>query len=162
MNKYVNKKPASLTKKKGIEINTDSLVYSHFKYFYENYLIVDSGHLESIYHDRVQFKDPVHTIDGLKDMSSYFKNSAKNLTYCEFKFIEEIIDTNSAHITWDMYFRHPKINHSKLVKVRGMSFIKFDDKIYYHEDVYDLGAMIYEHIPVIGKMMQWVKSRMQP
>jgi hypothetical protein len=143
-----------------IQPNTNSLAYSRFKYFYENYLMVDLGHLYTIYHDRVEFKDPVHEITGLKGMQAYFKNNSKNLICCEFEFVDEVVNENSAHITWDMYFEHPKINHSKPVKVRGMSFIKFDDKIYYHEDVYDLGAMIYEHIPFMGKVTQWIKNRM--
>lgn len=161
MNQYIQNSSTQLKGQSGLEVNAESLVYGRFKYFYENYLIVDLGHLKSIYHDHIVFKDPVHRIDGLDDMQAYFKNNSKNLIACEFKFIDEIIQHDSAHITWDMYFKHPKINGAKQTKVRGMSLIKFDDKIYYHEDVYDLGAMVYEHIPVMGKMMQWVKQRMQ-
>ena len=34
------------------------------------------------------------------------------------------------------------------------------DKVYYQQDQYDLGAMIYEHIPVIGPVVRFLKRRL--
>ena len=58
-----------------------------------------------------------------------------------------------------MHFRHPKLG-SKLIDVRGVSHLKWTDKIDFHEDFYDMGAMLYEQVPLIGSVTQWLKQRL--
>lgn len=37
--------------------------------------------------------------------------------------------------------------------------IRFTDRIFYHEDFYDLGAMIYQHVPVLGRIIRFINQR---
>ena len=38
--------------------------------------------------------------------------------------------------------------------------LKFTDKVYYHEDCYDLGALLYEQVPVLGFATRTLKHRL--
>ena len=58
-----------------------------------------------------------------------------------------------------MVFAHPKLG-SKPVFVRGISHIEFSDRIDFHEDSYDLGEMLYDHVPVLGSGTRWLKRRL--
>lgn len=141
--------------------NIDSqLIYQQFRYLYENYMQINASKVSVIYSNDIVFKDPVHEIQGLERLQNYFANVSTNLTHCQFVFIDELISETSAHITWEMHFQHPKIKSNKPTILRGMSFIRFDEKIYYHEDSYDLGAMLYDNLPVLGSMTKWLKKRL--
>jgi len=52
-----------------------------------------------------------------------------------------------------------KINNGEEVKVRGMTEIRFTQKIFYHEDSYDVGAMVYQHIPLMGGLIKTINKR---
>lgn len=136
------------------------VIYNEFRYLYENYIAIAPENITAIYSSDVLFKDPVHEVRGLTLLQNYFTKISGNLISCEFEFIDEMVTAECAHITWNMHFRHPSIAQGKLTTLRGMSFIKYNDKIFYHEDAYDLGAMLYEHLPIIGKLTSWVKHRL--
>lgn len=136
------------------------LIYQQFRYLYENYMQLNAAKISAIYSDAIIFKDPVHEIQGLNRLQDYFAKVSVNLTHCHFVFIDELVTDECAHITWEMHFQHPKIKANKPTMLRGMSFIRFDEKITYHEDSYDLGAMLYDNLPIIGNMTQWIKRRL--
>jgi hypothetical protein len=47
------------------------------------------------------------------------------------------------------------------LKLTGVSIINFTDgRITSQEDFYDMGAMTYEHIPLLGGAIRVVKARM--
>lgn len=35
-----------------------------------------------------------------------------------------------------------------------------DHKVYRHRDYFDAGSLIYEHLPVLGRAIAWLKRRM--
>ena len=117
--------------------------------------------LGSIYHDKVQFVDPVRTHAGLTALQDYFVNLLTNVTHCRFDITS--IDTidNRLFIVWKMHYGHPQIANGKPVTLQGTSFLKQEaDKIVFQQDYYDMGAMLYEHIPVLGFVVKKLKSRL--
>ena len=59
-----------------------------------------------------------------------------------------------------MTYQHNKLNQGKSVTVAGSSYIKGEgDKVILHRDYLDLGAMIYEQLPLFGKLTKWVKAK---
>lgn len=64
-----------------------------------------------------------------------------------------------ALYTQDVEFRHPSLAGDKLISVRGITQIRLTDRIFYHEDFYDLGAMIYQHVPVLGRIIRFINQR---
>ena len=135
------------------------VIYDQFRDLYENYIDTPTDNISAIYSTDVFFKDPVHEIQGLIPLKKYFEKVSGNLESCKFEFVNELVTSESAHITWNMHFQHPSIAKGKLTTLRGMSVIKYNDKIFYHEAAYDLGAMLYEHFPILGKVTSWVKHR---
>ena len=43
---------------------------------------------------------------------------------------------------------------------RRISHIRFEERINYHRDYYDLGEMLYEHIPLYGWFTRQLKTRL--
>ena len=126
----------------------------------------DKLSLAQVYSDNVEFRDPLHSIHGLSLLRSYMNKMYGNTISCEFIFLGDWITEpgpngkGSACIKWDMIFRHSKLAAGSPVTVRGMSHIRFGDRIDYHEDIFDVGAMLYEHVPLMGRVVLWLKSRL--
>jgi hypothetical protein len=87
-------------------------------------------------------------------------NLCANITECRFEYLDEAASEKSAYIKWIMNFRHPKFGN-RLISVRGVSHIQFNQQgIYFHEDFYDMGAMVYEQVPILGKIVVWIKKQL--
>lgn len=72
----------------------------------------------------------------------------------EFQYIEFHIGSKSGD-------RPDPLNSSTdpAPKTRRITQIRFSDRIFYHEDFYDVGAMIYQHVPVLGRIIRFINQR---
>lgn len=124
-------------------------------------LSTDNLHLlADIYHQDIVFIDPMHQLTGLEHLQYYFNNLYQQLSYCEFKIENVIEQNNEAAVYWQMSYQHPRLNAGKIVNVQGSSHIKgLNDKVIYHRDYLDLGAMLYEQLPLLGRIISWLKNR---
>ncbi|WP_052480846.1 nuclear transport factor 2 family protein [Gilvimarinus agarilyticus] len=132
---------------------------SDFKRLYQQLDETSIARLDQVYASSVKFKDPVHDIEGVVALQDYLSAQAEGLSECRFEYLDELIADNNAYIKWVMRFRHEKLGN-RLIAVRGVSHLHFSDKIDFHEDVYDMGALLYDHIPVLGRLTRWLKVRL--
>lgn len=118
--------------------------------------------LENIYSKEIHFIDPVHQITGLENLRQYFSALFQNIHTCSFNITHALQSENEGNIQWDMSFSHPKIKHGKEITLSGMSHIKFDEHglVFYHRDYFDMGAMIYEHLPIFSVFIKMIKRRL--
>ncbi|MDC0609510.1 nuclear transport factor 2 family protein [Vibrio sp.] len=115
----------------------------------------------SIYHPDIEFQDPAHKLNGLSALLGYFRELYSNVSSCQFNIFNVDIVEDKAYLMWEMTYSHPKLNHKKPITVQGASLIRFKDGlVIYHRDFLDLGAMLYEHIPLVGNVIKALKRRM--
>lgn len=138
-----------------------SQLINDFKRVYATDKATRSADLSQLYADTAIFVDPIHKIEGVKNLKTYIDQMYANVIECEFVYLGEWVNDSDAMIKWDMRFRHQRLAGGKLIVVRGASHIVFAEKIVYHEDIYDMGAMIYEQIPMLGKTIHWLKNRLK-
>lgn len=129
-----------------------------FKQFYTNFDWQALEALDQVYAEDVVFTDPVHMIQGREALQRYFKSLCGNLSECRFEFVAETVKPGHACFKWKMFYRHPKIKRNAPLHITGVSLIGYTEKIHSHEDFYDMGAMIYEHVPVLGMVIRKVKT----
>lgn len=122
---------------------------------------VDSvDNIADIYHSNVIFEDPLHRVEGVSSLLDYFQGLYTNLSSCSFVINNYFASDEQASIYWRMTFTHSKLNGGKPVAVEGHSHLKGSDgKVIYHRDYLDIGAMLYEHIPVLGHAVKFIKKR---
>lgn len=112
-----------------------------------------------VYQQDVIFIDPVHQLQGLNALTAYFSNLYKNMLVCRFTIEQVVAAEQQASVIWTMHYRHSKINNGNSVAVNGCSFLKYNDKIFYHRDFFDMGQMLYEQLPLLGGAISMVKKR---
>lgn len=117
--------------------------------------------LNSVYADDIIFEDCFHTIEGIKSLFEYFDNLYENVSYINFDFEGHWLNDDSAMLTWTMSYQHPKLNSGETIDVKGASRLSFDHgKVVRHRDYFDGGALLYEHIPLLKRIIFFLKNRM--
>ena len=140
-------------------MNTKIQLIDHFKDYFKVLHDADLSLLRKIYAGNIVFKDPVHEIRGLVELEDYFTSMCADLSDCRFEYLDELVSDDAAYVKWMMHFKHPRLGN-RLISVRGVSHLKFGDRIEFHEDFYDMGAMLYEQLPVLGNVTRWLRLRL--
>lgn len=133
--------------------------------FLKTYNRLDAGNLElldDIYSEHVRFVDPAHEIVGLGRLRAYFAVLYANVNSIEFDFLREMRVGDEGYVQWRMTFSHRRLRGGRPVVVEGASYLQFDvtGKVSFHRDYFDLGAMLYEHLPVLGRVIGELKRRL--
>ena len=140
-------------------MTTNTKVIERFKDYFKVLHNSDLSQLRNIYAENIVFKDPVHEIRGLVELEDYFTSMCADLSDCRFEYLDELVNENAAYVKWEMHFKHPRLGN-RLISVRGVSHLKIGDKIEFHEDFYDMGAMLYEQLPLLGNVTRWLRLRL--
>ena len=138
---------------------------TEMEHFLEVYRKLDRNSIEmidTIYTKDITFKDPAHEIIGLEKLRIYFTSLYQNVTHIDFEFKDPLRTTNDAYVQWQMRFAHPRLCKGETINVNGATFLRFspDNKVHFHQDFFDLGAMLYEHIPILGQAIKSIKRRL--
>lgn len=116
--------------------------------------------LSALYHKDVIFQDPLHRITGYEALAQYFKQLYTNINHCDFAINEVFYEHDRAAIYWTMTYCHSQLNHGRAITVQGHSLIRGSEQLVtFHRDYIDLSEMLYEHVPVLGRLIKWFKKR---
>jgi limonene-1,2-epoxide hydrolase len=111
------------------------------------------------YDKKIKFIDPLGEINGIDEMIRYYKNLYKNVISIRFDPINSFDKGDEKVFVWQMHLKHKKVGGGEPIVLDGVSVFKYkDDKVIYHRDYFDLGAMIYEKIPVLGSLVKWIRE----
>lgn len=113
--------------------------------------------LNEIYSEDIIFTDPIHEIRGIENLKSYFKKLDDNLIEGSFQFTDESVTGNTAYLPWELNLRlkRPKKN----VIASGISVLTVEEKIIKHRDYFDAGELFYENVPVLGRIIRFLKKK---
>jgi len=131
-----------------------------FQYIFQK-LTKDSLYLiDEFYDPNIEFHDPVGMIKGTKKIKSYYENMYKNVKTIRFDFSHFVESGDDVVGVWTMTLETEKLNGGKPIVVPGTSVIKFSQgKAIYHRDYFDMGAFVYENVPVLGFLVKTIKNR---
>ena len=116
--------------------------------------------LSQFYAPDVHFRDPFNDVNGLPAVRYIFEDMFEKLGQPRFKIlnvVESQVPVHQAFLTWDFdYELGRRHGHA-----HGGSLLLFDENglIRSHHDYWDAASGLYEHLPVLGVFMRWLRSR---
>ncbi len=126
----------------------------------------DINHLnlvEEFYDKDAVFQDPIHQLKGTKAIRSYYEGLYKNVEAIRFEFKNTSEAGDLVTLEWTMHLKTPVINSNNEFTVDGVSILTFKEqsgKVTFHRDYFDMGAFVYEKIPILGSMVRFIKKKM--
>ena len=142
-------------------MNTDKkieLIEKTFNGLHKNNLLI----LNDFYDENIDFTDPIGNIKGLDKLKKYYAHVYENVISINFNF-QQINSQNDYYFAkWTMNLQVKGLNANTPYAVEGFSVIKFNaqEKVDYHRDYLDLGSMVYENIPLLGKAIKLIKKKL--
>ncbi|MFC3914385.1 nuclear transport factor 2 family protein [Pseudaeromonas sharmana] len=115
------------------------------------------GFLREIYSPDIAFSDPAHHISGLPELERYFEHLYANLRQAQIQINSVQEHDGEAWLTWSMTLCHSRLNGSRPFSFDGVTHLRFSDQVYWHRDYFDMGAMLYERLPLLGPLIGWIK-----
>jgi hypothetical protein len=117
--------------------------------------------LGDLYSHDVRFSDPLHEIQGLTALQDYFTELYANVSELGFTFHSyDQVQEGAGYLRWTLHYRHPRLRRGQLIEVVGCSYLRWHEKVYQHRDYFDAGALLYEHLPLMGTAIGWLKGRL--
>jgi len=119
--------------------------------------------VDEFYDQNIEFHDPIGSISGRDNMRAYYKKMYEGLKSIKFDYYEAITMDKTVVLVWKMTYAVDKLNSGEPIAVEGNSVIKFggsEDKAIYHRDYFDVGAMVYEFVPVLGWGVRKIKEKL--
>ena len=132
--------------------------------FYTDMHKSDFSTIDTLYAPGIEFQDAVQKVTGRSALKAYFQHGLGNAERCSFHFEQVSVSANNAFLVWEMHLKHPSIGSGKDIFVPGATWLQFDQNtglITLHKDFCDLGAMVYEHLPVIGFLIRKVRGHLE-
>lgn len=120
--------------------------------------------VEEFYDEKIVFKDPLGEIKGLSELKTYYSNLYKGAESVRFDFDRQLNSGNEEVLFWSMTLKSKSLNAGKEYTVTGNSHMIFStssQKCVYHRDYFDMGAFVYERLPLLKNIIGLVKNRMK-
>lgn len=134
--------------------------------FARDFASLDASNLDRLgllYADDIHFSDPLHDVHGLTELRRYFEQLYANVSQLDFDFsgFDQVQD-GQGYLRWTMRYRHPRLQGGAPITLQGCSLLLWnaEGKVVRHQDFFDAGALLYEHIPLLGCVIRWLRRRL--
>lgn len=115
--------------------------------------------LDEFYHPRIVFEDPVGRHQGLASLRAYYAHLYREVQSIRFDFPLMVEEGDTVIARWRMFLSAKGIKRGQMIEVDGYSEVRFQDGlVIYHRDSFDMGAFLYEHLPLLGWVLRWLKK----
>lgn len=113
--------------------------------------------IDRIYAADARFEDPFTRVQGLPAIRDLYQRMFDTLQQPRFSVVETLTQDVRCMLVWDFRFRRAGREHC----IRGTSLLRFaaDGRIVDHRDHWDAASQVYEHVPVLGAVLRWLRKR---
>ena len=119
------------------------------------------GQLDAIYAPDARFKDPFNDVQGLPEIQRIFSHMYVSLENPGFVVTQRIVDGSQCFLTWEFRFGFRRFKTGQPQCILGASHLVLDEagRITVHRDYWDAAEELYEKLPLVGRLMRWLKRR---
>lgn len=146
----------------GVELDRDAALrgVERFREFFTDVMPESVRRLgPELYAPDVWFNDTLKTLRGRGEVEAYFLKTAEHVDFIRAEVVDSAISGRNCYVRWvmDVQFKGAK----NPVRTVGMTLLRFDreGRVVLHQDFWDSSAGFYEHLPVLGGVMRWIKSK---
>jgi len=117
--------------------------------------------VDSVYADNAIVHDTLVTHVGIDAIRAYFIKTAERASDVKVRVDDHVRTGNDFYVRWTMDITWSAFKKGTTTRSVGVSQIRFDrdGKVVLHHDFWDSASGFYEHLPIVGAMIRWIKRR---
>lgn len=110
------------------------------------------------------FRDPFNDVRGIPAVAAIFEHMFEQLEAPRFTISERVVEAPRALLTWDFEFRFRGWRPDVTQRIHGASLITFDAAglVAVHRDYWDAAEEFYEKLPLLGRVLRFLKKQGRP
>lgn len=115
--------------------------------------------IDGFYASDVYFNDTLKTLRGREAVKEYFLRMPQHTEFVRGKTLDHSRSGANYYVRWILDVRYKGAKET--VRTMGVTLLRFDEsgRVILHQDFWDSSAGFYEHLPVLGGVMRWIKSK---
>jgi hypothetical protein len=112
------------------------------------------------YAEKIYFNDTLVTIHDRQNLLKYLKHTQHQLDSIKFEVLGVHDSGNHSYVRWMMQTKFKAIGQAIGIRSIGISHLRFnaDNKIIVHQGYWDSMQGFYEHLPLIGGVLRWIRN----
>jgi ketosteroid isomerase-like protein len=112
-----------------------------------------------LYAEDVWFNDTLKTLRGRAAVEAYFLKTLDHVDSFSAEVDDAAVSGRNVYVRWTMDVRFKGAEEP--VRTVGMTLLRFDaeGRAVLHQDFWDPAAGFYEHLPGLGGILRWIKSK---
>lgn len=129
--------------------------------FFEHLQPSDLERLVSVYTEDARFRDPFNRVQGLPAIRRIFEHMFATLEQPRFVILDVVVQDAQCFLTWNFRFGMKRLGRGEQC-IHGGSHLRFahDGRVLQHRDYWDAAEELYEKLPLVGRLMRWLKRRL--
>lgn len=130
--------------------------------FWETLTPAALAELTAVYTEDTRFRDPFNDLRGSAALATLLGHMFERLIEPRFEVLEVALMPNGAVLIWDFHYRIRAWRPDTPRRIHGASHLRFapDGRVAEHRDYWDAAAEVYEHLPLVGGLMRWLRRRL--
>lgn len=115
-----------------------------------------------VYADNVYFDDTLKQVQGVEALAEYFRHSLGGAEEVTAEVLDVARSGSDYYVRWEMMIRFRKLADNQPTWSTGMSHLRFDHegRVVFHQDHWDSTSGFFQYVPVVGRLIGWVKGRL--
>jgi ketosteroid isomerase-like protein len=121
------------------------------------------GKASKVYAEKTYFNDTLKTLRTADAVEEYLIETAELLNSGTVEYHDTVRSADgSYYVRWEMVYSGKKLAGGKPLRTIGMSQLRFDKdgRVVLHQDFWDSTRGIFQHIPVVGGQIRFIKNRL--
>lgn len=115
--------------------------------------------IDGFYALDVFFNDTLKSLRGREAVKEYFLRMPQHTEFVRGKTLDHARSGTNYYVRWILDVRYKGAKET--VSTMGVTLLRFDEsgRVVLHQDFWDSSAGFYEHLPVLGGVMRWIKLK---
>lgn len=114
---------------------------------------------------RCTFKDPFNDVQGVPAIRAIFAHMFESLEQPPAQCVtQHVAQGQQAFLQWEFHFRMKRWHAQVPQCIHGGTLVHFDaqGRVTLHRDYWDTVEELYEKLPVLGRLMRWLRQSKAP
>ena len=135
---------------------------NRFQAFFENMTPEQvRATVDSVYAPNAVLYDTLVLHEGIGQIRPYFIKTAERAKGVRVQVLDVLRNGNDFYLKWSMDIDWSAFKKGKTTRSFGMSHLRFNaqGQVVLHYDFWDAANGFFEHIPIVGHMIRWIKRK---
>lgn len=117
--------------------------------------------VEQVYAPQAWLYDTLVLHHGIGEIKPYFIKTAERAAAVRVEMLDILRSGHDFYLKWSMEIDWSAFKKGKTTRSYGMSHLRFNDtgQVILHYDFWDSTNGFFEHLPLIGSVIRWIKAK---